>query len=141
MPSKERGLHGFYPGTFDPPHTGHDEIAKESLKHVDKVHLLPNPVNPKSKPDIADLDTRLDLLKLSVGEDPDLLIPVDKAWEIYKKVYQEHGVDEAIIALSNYLGVDPVHIVGQDVYEKRDHSNRKVLLVREEIISCKMVQT
>ena len=129
MTARFKEQHGFYPGTFDPIHSGHLEIAKNASESVDKVWVLPNPVRPKSKPNTTDIDTRRELVKISIAEDPHLSMPEDEAWNVYSKSYHDYGVDEAITALSTHLDVDPVHIVGQDVYEKRDHSGRKVMLV------------
>ena len=127
--NKSEGQHGFFPGTFDPIHSGHLKIADTAAQFVDKVWLLPNPVNSKSKPNTTPLDIRRDLVNVAIADNPKLSMPNDEAWEEYVKAYQEHGVDEAIIALSKHLTVDPVHIVGQDVYEKRPHTGRKVIVI------------
>lgn len=127
--NKYRKRNGFYPGTFDPIHLGHLQIAKNASKFVDKVWLLPNPVNSKSKPQTTDLDVRRKLIEIAINEYPNLFMPDGKAWDIYVKTYKAHGVDEAIAAISQYMRVDPVHIVGQDVYEKRQHTAHKVMIV------------
>ena len=121
--------HGFFPGTFDPIHSGHVEIADAAADHVEKVWMLPNPVNSKSKPDATPLDARRDLVNIAIAEHPKLSVPEGEAWEEYARAYREHGVDEAIIALSKHLDVEPIHIVGQDVYEKRSHADRKVMVI------------
>lgn len=121
--------HGFYPGTFDPIHEGHLEIAKNASEHVDKVWLLPNPKKSKSKPNTSPLEVRKDLVNIAIEEHPKLSVPENEAWDQYEKAYHENGVDEAIAALSNHLAVEPVHVVGQDVYEKRSHAGRKVMVI------------
>ncbi len=126
---KNQERHGFYPGTFDPIHLGHLEIAKNASEFVDKVWILPNPVNSKSKPNTMPLDIRRDLVNIAIEDHPKLFVPSDQAWDEYVKAYQEHGVDEAIDALSKHLDVEAVHIVGQDVFEKRPHTKRKVMLI------------
>lgn len=125
----ETKKHGFYPGTFDPIHRGHLEIAKNASQLVDKVWLLPNPVKSKSKPNTTPLEVRRDLVAMAIEGHPKLSVPADEAWQKYEKAYCEHGVDEAITALSNHLSVEPVHIVGQDVYEKRSHGGRRVMVI------------
>jgi cytidyltransferase-like protein len=121
---------GFYPGTFDPIHLGHLKIARNASKFVEKVWLLPNPKNSKSKPQTTDLDIRRRLIEIAISKNHKVFMPNGKAWDVYVKTYRAYGVDEAIAAISQYLRVDPVHIVGQDVYEKRPHTAHKVMIIQ-----------
>lgn len=130
MSSESKKQHGFFPGTYDPIHEGHIDIAHAASGHVEKVWMLPNPVNSKSKLNATDVGTRRDLVKIAIAEHPQLSTPEGESWDVYEQAYREHGVDEAIEALSNHLDVDPVRIVGQDVYEKRPHAGKVMVVPR-----------
>lgn len=52
-------------GSFDPPHTGHEDIVKEALKslHVDKFFIVPTYLNPFKKEFFAPSTLRVKWLK------------------------------------------------------------------------------
>ena len=53
-----------YPGTFDPIHNGHIDIADRASKLFDELEFVVA-VNSDKKP-LFSIDTRLDLIKQSV---------------------------------------------------------------------------
>jgi pantetheine-phosphate adenylyltransferase len=57
-----------FPGTFDPPTRGHEDIIRRGLRIADVV-IVAIAVNPNKKP-LFSLDERLALLRTVVGPDP-----------------------------------------------------------------------
>lgn len=55
-----------YPGSFDPPTRGHEDLLRRSLALADEVHLAVA-VNSAKQP-LFDLAERLDLLRIVVGK-------------------------------------------------------------------------
>ena len=67
---------GIYGGTFNPPHIGHIQAAKQAVKtlQLDKLLLIPDRVAPhKELPDNSPSPwQRLDMLRIAAGQDPAL---------------------------------------------------------------------
>lgn len=66
---------GLFFGSFNPVHTGHMIIANYLANHtdLDKVWLVVSPHNPLKKKDtLANDYARLDLVRLAIGETPNL---------------------------------------------------------------------
>ena len=67
---------GIYGGTFNPPHIGHIQAAKQAVKtlQLDKLLLIPDRVAPhKEIPDNSPSPwQRLDMLRIAAGQDPAL---------------------------------------------------------------------
>jgi len=57
-----------YPGSFDPPTRGHEDLIRRSLPLVDRV-IVAVAVNAVKQP-LFTPEERLDMLRLSVGQDP-----------------------------------------------------------------------
>lgn len=73
---------GIYPGSFDPFHKGHLEVALVALKYVDQVIIVPN--NPNhSKPYRNDLNFRTQIIKLSIHEHPRISVTETSIEEIH----------------------------------------------------------
>lgn len=64
---------GIFGGTFDPPHVGHLILAMEAYDqlNLDRVLwvLAPNPPHKLGKK-ITDLDTRIEMVKAAINDDP-----------------------------------------------------------------------
>lgn len=64
---------GLFGGTFDPPHIAHLLLASEAAYQLDLSRILwtltPNPPHKHDQP-ITPLDHRLEMLKLTVANDP-----------------------------------------------------------------------
>ncbi len=71
-------------GSFDPPHIGHEYIARQALKHLDinKVLVVPNFQNPFKNKTFLDGSERLELLKKLFESDKDIIV---SDFEILKK--------------------------------------------------------
>lgn len=57
-----------YPGSFDPPTRGHENLIRRSLAFVDQL-IVAVAAHPTKQP-LFTAAERLDLLRLAVGEDP-----------------------------------------------------------------------
>jgi pantetheine-phosphate adenylyltransferase len=57
-----------YPGSFDPPTRGHEDLVRRSLSLADRV-IVAVAVNVSKQP-LFSVEERLDLLRTAVGEDP-----------------------------------------------------------------------
>ena len=57
-----------YPGTFDPPTRGHEDLIHRALGLAERV-LVAIAVNPAKQP-LFSLDQRLDLLRAVIGKEP-----------------------------------------------------------------------
>ncbi len=57
-----------YPGSFDPPTRGHEDLIRRSLRLADRV-IVAVAVH-SSKPPLFSVDERLDMLRHTLGNDP-----------------------------------------------------------------------
>jgi pantetheine-phosphate adenylyltransferase len=57
-----------YPGSFDPPTRGHEDLVRRSLALADRV-IVAVAVNVAKQP-LFSVEERLDLLRTAVGDDP-----------------------------------------------------------------------
>ncbi len=57
-----------YPGSFDPPTRGHEDLIRRSLALADRV-IVGVAVNVAKQP-LFSVEERLDMLRTAVGEDP-----------------------------------------------------------------------
>lgn len=57
---------GFLMGSFDPIHTGHINMIRESLNYVDKVIVVPSGHNPWKKAEPAPFDIRVKMIEASI---------------------------------------------------------------------------
>lgn len=72
MAEKKRSI-GIMGGTFDPVHNAHLTLAKQAYEQfgLDEIWMLPNG-KPPHKRDTrqADMECRMEMLKLAIGEIP-----------------------------------------------------------------------
>ena len=101
---------GFFGGTFNPPHKGHEQIIDYCLKSFDRLVLFPNIISPDklSSPPI-DCTHRINMLKLIIKNRN---IEID-TYEIESKLsnYTYHTVK---YLLNKYEDVDLFMIIGRD---------------------------
>ena len=101
---------GFFGGTFNPPHKGHEQIINYCLKSFDKVVLFPNIASP-DKLDSPPIDYihRINMLKLIIKNRN---IKID-TYEIESKLsnYTYHTVK---YLLNKYKGINLFMIIGKD---------------------------
>ena len=57
-----------YPGSFDPPTKGHEDLIRRSLTLADMV-VVAVAVNPNKQP-LFSVEERLEMLRAAVGDDP-----------------------------------------------------------------------
>ncbi len=57
-----------YPGSFDPPTRGHEDLIRRAVSLVDKL-VVAIAVNPAKQP-LFSVEQRLGLLRATVGDDP-----------------------------------------------------------------------
>jgi len=57
-----------YPGSFDPPTRGHEDLVRRALALADHL-IVAIAVNPQKAP-LFSVDERLDLLRTVIGDDP-----------------------------------------------------------------------
>ncbi len=57
-----------YPGSFDPPTRGHEDLVRRALALADRL-IVAIAVNPQKAP-LFSVDERLDLLRTVTGDDP-----------------------------------------------------------------------
>ena len=68
---------GIFGGSFNPVHCGHIALAKQILRaaQLDEIWFVVSPLNPfkESAPDLLDDDLRLDMTRLALHDDPQLI--------------------------------------------------------------------
>jgi len=107
-------------GSFDPPHTGHEEIVKEILNslHVDKLFIVPTYLNPFKKKFFAPSKLRLKWLKklfsrkeiviLDYEAKQERSVPTIETIEYLKSIYTLNKI-YLIIGADNLVNIDKWH--------------------------------
>jgi pantetheine-phosphate adenylyltransferase len=57
-----------YPGSFDPPTRGHEDLARRALSLADRV-IVAVAINPNKEP-LFSVEERLHLLRVALGDEP-----------------------------------------------------------------------
>ncbi len=57
-----------YPGSFDPPTRGHEDLARRALAMCDRL-IVAVAINPNKEP-LFSVEERLQLLRTALGDDP-----------------------------------------------------------------------
>ncbi|HRP09062.1 MAG TPA: pantetheine-phosphate adenylyltransferase, partial [Gemmatimonadales bacterium] len=57
-----------YPGSFDPPTRGHEDLARRALEIADRV-IVAVAINPNKEP-LFSVEERLRLLRAALGDEP-----------------------------------------------------------------------
>lgn len=102
----------FYGGSFDPPHIGHDEIVKATLKEldIDKLIIMPTFINPFKNEFSATPNLRYEWTKILWGKIPKVFI---SKFEIMKK--RPVPTIESIENIYKFYIVDKLYlIIGAD---------------------------
>jgi len=107
-------------GSFDPPHTGHEEIVKEVLNslHVDKLFIVPTHLNPFKKEFFAPSKLRLKWLKtIFTKKEIEILdyeirqkrsVPTIETIEYLKSIYKLKKI-YLIIGADNFANITKWH--------------------------------
>lgn len=128
-------------GSFDPPHLGHLEVAKEAQKvlNVDKIIVMPAWRNPFKSGTLADAKTRLKWCRENFGglegvEVSDLEVRMKKAMptiETIEALSSDYDVTHLII------GADNLKTLGN--WHRFDELNRRITWVIAEREGIKSV--
>ncbi|RMA92493.1 nicotinate (nicotinamide) nucleotide adenylyltransferase [Hydrogenothermus marinus] len=102
-----------YGGSFDPVHIGHLRIAEDIREYYDfeKIIFIPAYISPLKKKVRASAEDRLNMLRLSIKDNPYFEI---SEFEI-KKGGKSYTID-TIKHFKNILGYNPYFIVGTDAF-------------------------
>lgn len=114
---------GIYSGSFDPIHQGHLAFANEALKacRLDEVIFLPEET-PREKPNVATIETRVDLIKQEISKLPQL--------SVVRLHTSRFTVSKTLPILQNmFPDSDFTLLVGSDIIDTLRHwQNLDVLL-------------
>ena len=120
-PSKQRHAKvGLFGGTFDPIHSGHQQVAVDILQQfkLDKIHFIPCALQPhKTDGPLASAPNRLDMLKLALHAHP--------CFEISEVEIRRQGPSYTIDTLSYFAKTQPLgtalhFILGLDAFLEID---------------------
>jgi len=104
---------GYFGGTFDPPHLGHEMLAREAFFQLslDAVMWLITPDPPhKTKREITPIQSRLEMLKIVTDRYDEFMISeVD-----LQRSPPYYAADTAAIIKNNHPEVGLVYIIGED---------------------------
>ena len=123
---------GFFGGTFNPPHKGHEKIINYSSKLFDELLIFPN-INSPDKLNTLPVDFRhrINMLRLIIKNDN---IKVD-TYEITSKLssYTYYTVK---YLLNKYEGADLFMIIGKDQLFNLDHWYKFDFILQNVSILC-----
>lgn len=107
---------GIFGGTFNPPHLGHIQAAKEALEalNLTKLVLVPTRVAPhKTLPEGSPTPRqRLDMLRIAVGDDPRLTV---SDVELNREGVS-YTVDTLPVLRESYPDAELVLLMGTDMF-------------------------
>ena len=102
---------GFYGGSFNPPHCGHELIMNQCAKMFDKLLIIPNKVSPDKKNSIAisskHRDNMLNLIKLKKNVEIDY-------FELYSDSEISYTYETIKYLLEKYSNYELTMIIGRD---------------------------
>ncbi len=117
---------GIFSGTFDPVHKGHMAFAEAALAEakLDKLVFLPEP-SPRNKKEVASLQQRIKMLKLTIGHRGNLELFVSQA--------KVHSVEQTMEELYTKYGEknDFFLLMGAEVFEYLESWPNHLKLVAE----------
>ena len=104
---------GIYGGTFNPPHIGHMEVAKQAVSrlNLDRLLLMPSGIAPHKvlPPNSPTSGQRLDMLRIASADYPrtevsDLELRRDEisyTWQTVRQLRQQYPRDELILLMGS----------------------------------------
>jgi nicotinate-nucleotide adenylyltransferase len=127
--------YGIFGGTFNPPHIGHLEIAKEAKARfgLDRVFFVPSFMPPHKDPKgVVDGVHRANMVKLLIEGAPDLVI---SEYEISKKTVS-YSIDTIRFFETEFPDTKFYFIAGSDAFYSIDtwKESKKVLKIIDFII-------
>jgi len=126
---------GIFGGTFNPPHIGHLEIAKEARARfgLDRVFFVPSFIPPHKDPkSVVDGAHRANMVKLLIEGAPDFVL---SEYEISKKTVS-YSIDTIRFFETEFPGTKFYFIIGSDAFFYMDtwKEYEKVLKIIDFII-------
>jgi nicotinate-nucleotide adenylyltransferase len=126
---------GIFGGTFNPPHIGHLEIAKEAKARfgLDRVFFVPSFIPPHKDPkSVVDGAHRANMVKLLIEGQPDFVL---SGYEISKKAVS-YSIDTIRFFETEFPGTKFYFIIGSDAFFYMDtwKEYEKVLKIIDFII-------
>jgi nicotinate-nucleotide adenylyltransferase len=106
---------GYMGGTFDPPHLGHEMLAREAFEKLslDVVEWLITPQSPhKVHKEISPIESRLDMLKIVT----DRVDEFEIATVDLQRPPPYYAVDTVEIIKKNNPSAELVYIIGEDSF-------------------------
>jgi nicotinate-nucleotide adenylyltransferase len=107
--------YGIFGGTFNPPHIGHLDIAKEAKARygLDRVFFVPSFMPPHKNPKaLIDGPHRANMVKLLIEGTPDLIL---SEYELSKKTIS-YSVDTIKFFETEFPGTKFYFIIGSDAF-------------------------
>lgn len=107
--------YGIFGGTFNPPHVGHLEIAKEAKARygLDRVFFVPSFIPPHKDPkDLVDVGHRANMVKLLIEGVPEFVL---SEYEISKKTVS-YSIDTIRFFETEFPGTKFYFIIGSDAF-------------------------
>ena len=126
---------GIFGGTFNPPHIGHLEIAKEAKARfgLDRVFFVPSFMPPHKDPvDVVDGGHRANMVKLLIEGAADFVL---SEYELSKKTVS-YSIDTVRFFETEFPGTKFYFIIGSDAFYYIDtwKENEKLLKIIDFII-------
>lgn len=106
---------GLFGGTFNPPHIGHAEIAKEAMSRfgLQKVVFIPSHIPPHKDPkNTIDASHRAEMVKLLIENKPDCIF---SDYEASKRTVS-YSIDTIKHYMSSFPGKKFYFITGSDAF-------------------------
>lgn len=122
---------GIFGGTFNPPHSGHIQAAKQAMEilGLSKLLFIPNRVAPHKAlpPNSPSPRQRLEMLRIAAGDDPRL--------EVSEQELNREGVSYTVDTLgalkAQYPGAELTLLMGTDMFLGFSHWKQWETILKE----------
>lgn len=122
---------GIFGGTFNPPHLGHIQAAKQAMEalNLTKILFIPNYTAPHKDlpPDSPTPEQRLEMLNLALAGEPGLEVSDIEL----KREGISYTVDTLTALLGRYPGAELTLLVGTDMFLSFSHWKQWETILKE----------